>query len=84
MNWYRDQLGRFAKRPEIVSSPTLGSIIESFSSIALSDNPDTMSNHKDQPVKSLNDYLHPTRITTPSCIMFPFNTPHQEFKLGMI
>ena len=34
--------------------------------------------------RTLQDYLHPPRTTTPSCIMFPPNIQHQEFKLGMI
>ncbi|GKU94734.1 hypothetical protein SLEP1_g8180 [Rubroshorea leprosula] len=43
-----------------------------------------MSQDGDQPIRTLKDYLHPTRIATPSCIMFPPNTPHFEFKPGMI
>ena len=33
--------------------------------------------------RTLQDYLHPPRTTTPSCIMFPPNVQHQEFKSGM-
>ncbi|GKU88873.1 hypothetical protein SLEP1_g3087 [Rubroshorea leprosula] len=43
-----------------------------------------MSQDGDQPIRTLKDYLHPTRTATPSCIMFPPNTPHFEFKPGMI
>nr|DAD45576.1 TPA_asm: hypothetical protein HUJ06_003806 [Nelumbo nucifera] len=43
-----------------------------------------MSQHEDNPIRSLKDYLHPTRTTTPSCIMFLPNTPQFEFKPGMI
>ena len=35
-------------------------------------------------MKTLNDYLHPTRTATPSCIMFPPNMPNLDFKPGMI
>ena len=34
--------------------------------------------------RSLQDYLHHPRATIPSCIMFPPNVQHQEFKLDMI
>ena len=34
--------------------------------------------------RSLQDYLHPHTTTTPSCILFPPNVQHQEFKPGMI
>ena len=34
--------------------------------------------------RSLQDYLHPPKITTPLCIMFSPNVQHQEFKPGMI
>ena len=34
--------------------------------------------------QSLKDYLHLTRIATPSCIMFPANTPQIDFKPDMI
>ena len=34
--------------------------------------------------RTLKEYIYPLRITIPSCIMFPHNVQHQEFKLGMI
>ena len=34
--------------------------------------------------RSMNEYLNPTTSSTPSCIMFPTNTHHQEFKPVMI
>ncbi|KAL5766048.1 hypothetical protein ACOSP7_016665 [Xanthoceras sorbifolium] len=39
---------------------------------------------ENNPVRSLKDYLHPTRTATPSCIMFPVNIPQLDFKPGMI
>ena len=43
-----------------------------------------MSEHEDQPTRTLQDYLHPTRTATPSCIMFPANIRQLDFKTGMI
>ena len=34
--------------------------------------------------RSMNEYMNPTRTSTPSCIVFLPNTPHQEFKPRMI
>ena len=34
--------------------------------------------------RTLHNYLHTTRTLSPSCIIFPSNTPHHEFKAGMI
>ena len=34
--------------------------------------------------KTLNDYLHPTHMTTLSCLMFPPNMLNLDFKLDMI
>lgn len=42
-----------------------------------------MSLQEDDP-KTLNEYLHPTHIATPSCIIFPPNAPHVDFKTGLI
>ena len=36
------------------------------------------------PTKSLHDYLHPTRNSAPSCIMFPANVQNFDFKPRMI
>uniref|UniRef100_A0A2N9GBZ9 Retrotransposon gag domain-containing protein n=1 Tax=Fagus sylvatica TaxID=28930 RepID=A0A2N9GBZ9_FAGSY len=44
-----------------------------------------MGDHEeDQPIKTLHDYLHPTRNSSPSCIMFPANQQNFDFKPGMI
>ena len=34
--------------------------------------------------RTLNDYLHPTRTSMPSCIIFPPNMPALDFKPAMI
>jgi hypothetical protein len=45
----------------------------------------TMGDHENSPPsRTLQDYLHPTRTTTPSCIMFPPNTSNEDFKPEMI
>ena len=43
-----------------------------------------MSQHKDNPLKTMMDYIHPTRMATPLCIIFPANMPQIEFKPSMI
>ena len=43
-----------------------------------------MSDHEEQPIRTLQEYLHPTSTATPSCIMFRPNAPHIDFKLEMI
>ncbi|CAL2246661.1 unnamed protein product [Prunus armeniaca] len=35
-------------------------------------------------VRTLNDYLHPSRTASPSCTVFPDNMPNYDFKTGMI
>ena len=85
MNRYRDELGRFAIRPENpseVSSHT-SSPPSTPASLAVG-NPFAMAQIEEVQQKTLNDYLHPTRTATPSCIMFPPNMPNLDFKPGMI
>ena len=41
-------------------------------------------NEDELPTKSLHNYLHPTRNSAPSCIMFPANVQNFDFKPGMI
>ena len=41
-------------------------------------------NEDELPTKSLHDYLHPTRNSAPSCIMFPANVQNFDFKPRMI
>ncbi|XP_022899318.1 uncharacterized protein LOC111412612 [Olea europaea var. sylvestris] len=44
----------------------------------------TDSEHEETPTRTLHDYLHPTRTSTLSCIIFPPNMPHIDLKPGMI
>ncbi|XP_060968333.1 uncharacterized protein LOC115720448 [Cannabis sativa] len=84
MNRHRDELGRFVRRPNTPSdnSSDTSSIASPTSTIA--HNPFAMAHHDEIQQRSLNDYLHPTRTPTPSCILFPPNMPNFEFKPGMI
>ncbi|EXB92318.1 ATP-dependent RNA helicase dhx8 [Morus notabilis] len=80
-----DELGRFARRPENpseVSSHT-SSPPSTPASLAVA-NPFAMAQNEEVQQKTLNDYLHPTRTATPSCIMFPPNMPNLDFNPGMI
>ena len=79
----RDRLGRFVR----VEEPELEPLFDNL--FATPPRPDleivsNMSDHEDQPVRILQEYLHPTRIATPSYIMFQPNAPHIDFKPGMV
>ena len=81
MRRYRDAFGRFASRPVLESDSESNFSNRLFDN---SSNSDAMSEHVDQPVRTLQDYLHPARTATPSCIMFSPNVRHVDFKTGMI
>ena len=85
MNRYRNELGRFVRRPENPSevSSSTSSPPPSPNALAIP-NPFAMAQIEEVQHKTLNDYLHPTRTATPSCIMFPPNMPNLDFKPGMI
>ena len=53
----------------------------------MADDENTQGNnehHNDPPVRSLRDYLQPTRISTPSCMVFPDAVGNFDMKLGVI
>ena len=90
---YRDNLGRFAIKPNTDSSDSEAYFLNLFDSpiafdtlsLTSSHTSYTMGDHEeDQPIKTLHDYLHPTRISSPSCIMFPANQQNFDFKPEMI
>jgi hypothetical protein len=79
MHKYRDVLGQFSCRPVSEGESDFSSHLFDNSS-----NSEEMSEREDQPIRTLQDYLQPTRTATPSCIMFPANTRQLEFKTRMI
>ena len=81
MNCYRDELGRFARRPENPSEASSNASSPPPSLLAVQ-NPFAMAVNEEVQQKTLNDYLHLTHTATPSCRMFPPNMPNLE--LGMI
>uniref|UniRef100_A0A2N9EYS5 RNA-directed DNA polymerase n=1 Tax=Fagus sylvatica TaxID=28930 RepID=A0A2N9EYS5_FAGSY len=87
---YRDNLGRFAREPDTDSSDSEAYFPNLFDSPIASDTLSLTSSHtmgdheEDQPIKTLHDYLHPARNSSPSCIMFPANQQNFDFKPGMI
>ncbi|XP_060965270.1 uncharacterized protein LOC133034238 [Cannabis sativa] len=87
MSRNRDKLGRFVKQQiEILeNSPKSSSSTRSHSppSPILPALPMMAQQQEIQP-RTLQDYLHPTRTATPSCIMYPMNMPNFDFKPGMI
>jgi hypothetical protein len=87
---YRDNLGRFAREPDTDSSDSEAYFPNLFDSPIASNTLSLTSSHtmgdheEDQPIKTLHDYLHPTRNSSPSCIMFPANQQNFDFKPEMI
>ena len=92
---YRDKLGRFTKKlieelpieglPKLLSLSSAPSSTSSHFTHSLTlASPKPMSQHEDNPQKTMMEYLHPTRTATPSCIMLPPNAPQLDFKPGMI
>jgi hypothetical protein len=90
---YRDNLGRFAIEPDTDSSDSKAYFPNLFDSPIASDTLSLTSSHtshtmgdheEDQPIKTLHDYLHPTRNSSSSCIMFPAKQQNFDFKPGMI
>jgi hypothetical protein len=49
-----------------------------------SNHEDEFENQVDQPIKSLRDYLQPTRSSTPSCVAAPANTDNFDIKRGVV
>jgi hypothetical protein len=49
-----------------------------------SNHEDEFENQADQPVKSLRDYLQPTRSSTPSCVAILANTGNFDIKPGVV
>ena len=90
MHRYRDELGRFAQCPNLetpseILSDSSSTSPSSHSSLEFAlQNLFAMAQHEEVQHRTLQDYLHPTRTATPSCIMFPPNAPPIDFKPGMI
>ena len=90
MHRHRDKLGRFAQRPDLETPSEILSDLSSTSPSSHSSlefalqNLFAMAQHEEVQPRTLQDYLHPTRTATPSCIMFPPNAPPIDFKPGMI
>ena len=73
-NRYRDEYNRFEKRLDTDFEALFVNLFDSSgSSNSLSTYSHTSNtmNEDELPIKSLRDYLHPTRNSAPSCIMFP-------------
>ncbi|KAL5579072.1 hypothetical protein UlMin_011514 [Ulmus minor] len=92
MRRLRDNRGIFIKRPEIeLPSPSMSdsensprSTHSAHSNENLRNFDNMANNNNENAVRTLNDYLHPNRTATPSCIMFPPIAQLPEFKPGII
>ena len=78
----RDRLGRFVRAKQEDSDSE--SLFENLFATPPRPITHNMSDHEEQPIRTLQEYLHPTRTATPSCIMFRPNAQHIDFKPGMI
>ena len=81
MRRLRDNRGRFIKRPEIeLPSPSMSdnensprSTHSAHSNENLRNFDNMANNNNENAVRRLKDYLHPSRMATPSFMMFPPN-----------
>ena len=80
MSWHRDETGRLSRWLDFEEDSSSWSGTDSSETPL----PANMNQIENNAARTLNDYLHPTRIATPSCIIFPQNTPQMDFKPGMI
>ena len=77
-----DRFGRFVRtKEEILDSEN---IFENPFSTPFVSSAHNMSEYERPPRRTLEEYLHPTRTATPSCMMFAPNAPHVDFRPGMI
>ena len=77
-----DRFGRFVRTEE--ESSDSENIFENPFSTPSATSAHNMSEYERQPRRTLEEYRHPTRTATPSCIMFPPNAPHIDFRPEMI
>ena len=82
----RDTLGRFVRQQlEILENSPRSSSVHSHSpETPTLRGPFQMAQNEEVQPRTLQDYLHPARTATPSCIMYPHNMPNVDLKPGMI
>ena len=78
----RDRFGRFVRTEEENSDSE--SLFDNLFATPSTSSAHTMNDYERRPRRTLEEYRHPTRTVTPSCIMFPPNAPHIDFRPGMI
>ena len=86
-NRYRDEYNRFEKRPDTDFEALFVNLFDSSSSsnsLSTYSHTSNTINEDELPIKSLRDYLHPTRNSAPSGIMFPTHVQNFDFKPRMI
>lgn len=82
----RDTLGRFVRKQiEILeNSPSSSSVRSHSPESPTLRGPFTMAQNEEVQPRTLQDYLHPARTATPSCIMYPPNMLNVDLKPDMI
>ena len=77
-----DRFDRFVRTEEV--SIDFENIFENPFFTPSASSAHNMSEYERPPRRTLEEYRHPTHTATPSCIMFPPNAPHIDFRPEMI
>ena len=84
--WFRSSSGRLIRRSQ--SPPPIMDEIQDENNLGQLNPPidqgDNQSQHDQNQPKTLRDYMNPTRIGAPSCIVFPPEASRFNFKPGII
>ena len=84
--WFRDQSGRLVRRnlDSTHCSHTTSHINNMTDNESEQNKNDVYGNQENRGMRTLREYLQPTRTSTPSCMIFPTNMGHFELKPGII
>ena len=81
--WYRDTTHRLCRSEPRNNNPTIVNQMEGSQSNH-GENEYNQEYQDDIPIRTLRDYLQPTRISTPSCMVIPSTGGTFDMKPGII
>ena len=85
-HWFRTSSGRLIRRSQ--SPPPIMDEIQDENNLGQLNPPidqgDNQSQHDQNQLRTLRDYMNPTRTGAPSCIVFPPEASRFNFKPGII
>ena len=84
MLWMRDNSNRLIRITPSSEGSTHDSDLDSIFDSSTSENSESEQTMAAPAPRTLKDYLHPTRTTTPSCIALPEDAPNFSIKHGMM